>query len=151
MGLYRFVDPETRTLKLSDGEVLIVKRRLNTGERRQAMQGDISETTLRIVLAYLLDWTLTDKQGLNIVPYAGKSDDERRSTLDALDPDDYDEIVELIAAHRAAERTARIAEKKMAGGTGSPAISGSPSVADGATSGSLSSTPTSTKSSLATC
>jgi hypothetical protein len=147
MSVYRFVDPETRTLTLAAGEVLIVKRRLNAGERREAMEGPFSHATLRMAAAYLLDWTLKDKQGLNIVPYAGKSDDERRSILDALDPDDYDEIVEAIAKHAHAEREARIAEKKMAGGNGSPAISGSPSAVDGGMSGSPNSTPMSMTSS----
>jgi hypothetical protein len=145
----RFVAPDTTTLKISHGDTLLVKRRLNTGEHRDAMakmsrethdgerlRANPFEVGITTVLAYLVDWSLTDEDGA-LVEIRGLARDEVRVILDQLDPDDFEEIKEAIDQHVAVQTAAREAEKNGQGGaTGSPAISPSLVGATGATSGS---------------
>jgi hypothetical protein len=161
----RFVVPETDvlTLPLQEGQTeadwLLVRRRLNEGERRAmfarmylSSNGDThldpQAVGISTVLAYLLDWSFTDPHG-NRVAIAEKSPADVASVLDSLDPDAFKEVSVAIYAHE--ERWLAAKKKTLAGGNGSPAISDSPSTADGATSGSLNLTPTSTTSSSSTC
>jgi hypothetical protein len=121
----RFVRPETVTLTLEDGARVIVRRRLNTGQQTARMVrmyaagvDDPGKLTVKVfevgratVLAYLLDWTLTDDDG-DVVPIRGISGDELEAVLDALAPDAFREVREAIEAHEARETAAREQEKK---------------------------------------
>lgn len=154
----RFVAPETHVLPISQGDTLIVKRRLNAGEQRAAFarmamftpegerRVDRLQVGLSMMVAYLLDWSLKDTQG-QIVPIRGQSPETVAAALEALDPESFEEIKDVIELYDASVRTAREQEKNgQDGANGLPAISPSPVDATGATSGSQSSTLTSTTS-----
>lgn len=144
----RFVRPETvkLTLPAENGgppDWLLVKKRLTYGEQRAAFarryrpgpdgtpELDPVNAGIVAVTAYLLDWSLTDADGLP-VPIRGVSVDELTSICNALDPDAFTEICAAIDAHADAEAQARAAAKKKTGGTPtSDTTSGSPSAAAG--------------------
>lgn len=116
----RFVKPDVTTIAISGGDVLTVKTRLSYGERVDAYEhietddkGQVRarSVALALVMAYLVDWTLKDDDGV-VVPIRGVSSDELRSTLRALDPDDFAEIREAIELHEERIRTARESQKK---------------------------------------
>jgi hypothetical protein len=139
MGSSRFVRPATTVLKLSQGDTLTVKNTLSAGEQRArfafmslaGVDGTLTVNRLHVglatILAYLVDWTLTDDDG-RLVPIRGVSADELTAVLDALDVESFTEIREAIEEHEAA-RTAEREEKKRtaAGGTPSDLISPLPS------------------------
>lgn len=135
MGSSRFVRPDTRILTLANGDTLTVKRRLSAYESR-IMRGMKAVATLAepaVVMAYLVDWSLTDEDGKRVL-IAGVTSSVLASVIDALDEDDFDEIHTAITAHvaeMAAERTA--AKKKTI--PGDVPISALPSAAAGASSG----------------
>ena len=144
----RFVRPDTTTLKISHGDTLTVKRRLNAGEQREVfakMSRELDDGSLRskplevgitLVIAYLVDWSLTDDDGTH-VEIRGKSAVELRAVLDELEPDAFEEIRLAINAHVDAQATIRDAEKNgTGGGSESPATSPSLVAVTGATSGS---------------
>lgn len=150
------VRPEIETLPLASGETLIVKKRLNTGERREMLammrgpdgrfDGLISDRAT--LLAYLLDWTVKDQDGRPILIKGQdgirQSHDDMAKTLDALDHEDYKEIEgvvnrydEEITAKRRAEKKIQIEKAKGK----EPSANDSPSASDGqAPSGTSSST-----------
>jgi hypothetical protein len=144
----RFVRPETTKLDLSDGDWLLVKRRLTHGEHRAAyarmyvwkdgeLRADPLHTGIAMVVAYLLDWSLTDEAGKPVV-IRDQSADVVDATLRALDHDSFVEIKTAVDAHEEAMLAEREAEKK----TRKPAltvaaISPSPSAAAGASTGSV--------------
>lgn len=151
----RFVQPESRKLDLSNGDWLIVRKRLTTGERRDAYrrtyvensQGEfvahsaLSATVL--VTAYLLDWSLTDAAGQQMAIF-GQPWDVVASYVDALDPVDFTEIRDAVEAHQVAMTKEREAQKKTrSGGMTSSPISTLPSAVDGPLTTSESSTLTS--------
>ena len=142
----RFVVPETDvvTLPLREGQTeadwLLVRRRLNEGERRAMFARmylssngtthvDPQAVGVSTVVAYLLDWSFTDPQGQRVI-IAEKSPADVATMLNALDPEFFTEVREAIEAHE--ERQAAAKKKTQAGATGSPAISASPSAVDGA-------------------
>lgn len=146
----RFVRPEILTVPISQGDTLVVKKRLNAGERR-AMFAAMSDATasaasgaLRLnhlqvgmatILAYLLDWSLRDDDGRPVVI----RDQPRQvveAALDALDPESFGEILKAIEDHEKAMTLEREAEKNARDGeTGLPATSPSLVAVAGATSG----------------
>lgn len=139
----RFVQPESRKLDISDGDWLIVRKRLTTGERRDAyrrayVENSRGEFVVHVALvpavqvcAYLLDWSLTDSEGKQMV-IRGQPWDVIAAYVDALDPVDFTEIREAIDAHQVAMTEEREAQKKTrSGATASSVISGLPSVVDG--------------------
>lgn len=141
MGTSWFVRPETIRLPLSDEHWIVVKKRLSTGEyrahlRRSARIGDdgvrqvdLLEHGLSLVVAYLLDWSLD-------AVIRGASQHDLTATLDMLDPDRFVEIKQAIDAHETAMTADRAAEKNGTGGEkNEPAISPSPFVAAGESSG----------------
>jgi hypothetical protein len=160
----RFVRPETAVLTLSGGDTLIVKKRLTAGEQRAQLGRaytttatglaalNFMETGVALVSAYLVDWSILKDDGeigvgYGVVPHRvpdpdavkirGLSIDELVAVLNNLDPASFTEIKEAIEAHVAAGDAARANEKKtLAGATPAPPTSRSPSVADGALSGS---------------
>lgn len=139
----RFVQPESRKLDLSDGDWLLVRKRLTTGERRDAYSrayvensiGQFVVHTARVatvlVCAYLLDWSLADDQGHQAV-ILGKPFDVVAAAVDALDPDDFTEIQAAIDAHKESMAAERAAQKKTRSiAMASSAISGLPCAVDG--------------------
>src|SRR5262245_17812206 len=155
----RFVRPETSLLRISGGDTLTVKRRLNAGEQRRAFAkmsvqdaaGDLRVDRLQVgiamVLAYLLDWTITDDNGA-VVAIRDQPIDTVAAVLDDLEPESYEEIRDAIERHDAKTRAEREKEKNARdGASGSSATSPSPDGATGDMNGSQHLTLTSTTSS----
>lgn len=145
----RVVRPETVKLDISQGDWLLVKKRLNAGEQRAmfarmyvaGVDGRLQSNPLGIsvakILAYLLDWSLTDPQGKQI-RIAGQSVTVVQEALDSLDPDSFGEIRRAVDAHEEAMAVEREQEKNdRAGESTSAAISPLPSAAAGALTGSV--------------
>jgi hypothetical protein len=124
----RFVRPQTKTITLANGDQLTVRERLSAGEarayfarqyepnsvggwRRNLLMGDAA-----MIVAYLLDWTLTDDQGTR-VEIRDLSPADLQQVVDSLDTESFKEIHAAIEAHENAMLLARDAEKKTAGGT----------------------------------
>jgi hypothetical protein len=144
-----FVRPEQTILKLSEGQTLTVKRRLNAGERRAqfarmylaGVDGRLRvnpvQTGLAIILSYLVDWSLTDEAG-HPVHIRGVPEEELVARLDDLEPEHFIEIRAAIEQHEEAMTAERETEKNgQDGAKGLPVISPSPSAAAGASSGSV--------------
>ena len=139
----RFVRPDTAIVTLANGDTLIVKVRLNTGETRALraaiLNGDPTQTqadraAYAVVLAYLLDWTISDN-GRPVV-IRDLPADGLRAVLDSLDYESFTEIAVAIHDHVQRQKELRDEEKKTANSaTPSSPISPSPSVAVGATNG----------------
>ena len=105
----RFVLPEVVRLDLSDGDWIEVKKRLTNGERRRlntaalsksvAIGGestnevdiDFAEFGTARALAYLVDWSFRDAQGLRV--------EVTRSAYESLDEETSDEIDKALDAH----------------------------------------------------
>jgi hypothetical protein len=144
----RFVQPETTTIKISLGDTLTVRRRLNMGEQRDvlarmatpveggAIRANPFEIGISMVLAYLVDWSICDEDGRH-VEIRGKPREEVRAILDELDPADFEEMRLAIDAHAETQDKLREAEKKEPDGRSeSPATSPSLDAVAGAMSGS---------------
>jgi hypothetical protein len=149
----RFVRPETALLTLDNGDTLVVKVRLNTGETRALRAAILAgseasaadRAAFPVVLAYLLDWSITD-DGRPVV-IREQPADTVRAILDSLDYDSFIDIANAIGAHVQRQTQLRAEEKKtQTTATGSSATSPSPFAAAGAMNGSPSSTPMSTTS-----
>jgi hypothetical protein len=138
-----FVRPKTERLSLSEGQWLLVKQRLTTGEYRAHLKRssrvddhgvrhvDLLEHSLSLVIAYLVDWSLE-------APIRGESEADVIAALDTLVPERFAEIKAAIEAHETAMAVAREQEKNAtAGEKNAAAISPSPSAAAGALSGSV--------------
>ena len=137
----RFVRPETRTLTISDGDTLTVKKILSAGEKRAAygrmLQAGVGGKAAResiavnVVVSYLLDWSLQDDDGQR-VPIRGLSADDLTRVLDSLSEEDFEEIRIAIETHELEMAAERAEAKKRRGGvTESAATSPSPSAATG--------------------
>lgn len=121
----RFVRPETTVLTISDGDTLVVKKRLNAGENRRLWAGMMRDgdslrvqplkTGMSTVVAYLLDWSLKDDDG-KLVKITGLGPDALELVLESLDPDDFTEILRAIEAHENAMTAEREAQKKTTAG-----------------------------------
>lgn len=127
----RFVQPEEVTLPISDGDTLTVKKSLTEGEQRAAHARmyrpdtdgiNPQEVGIAMVIAYLLDWTLTDAQG-NKVLIRGKSPSDVQSVLDALHPQDFAEILDAINTHDRTEAQRRQEKKRQTRATVSTSTS----------------------------
>jgi hypothetical protein len=124
----RFVQPETRTLTLANGDTLTVRARLTAGEARAQWGRHYDEkgTLIRnpalwnhsLVAAYLLDWSFKNGHG-EVVSLRDKSLPDIMATVDALDEASFEEVVKAIDAHVSAMNAERAAEKKTDGGMGS--------------------------------
>jgi hypothetical protein len=126
----RFVKPEVVTLPLSQGDSLTVRKRLNYGEQSAAFDrmylagadGKARVNPLRVgietVLAYLLDWTLTD-DGKPVV-VKGKPREEVEAVLRNLEPETFGEIRAAVDAHIEAQAAEREQEKARPFGTTEP-------------------------------
>lgn len=133
------VRPEITTLTLENGETLIVKKRLNTGERREMLRGmrgpdgrmDGLIAGLATVLAYLVNWTVRDEQSGEPLVIKDQSRDVVIATLNSIDPLDYREVQDLIEAYDDRVDQERREEKKRRSGKTTSAPD-SPSVPDSA-------------------
>jgi hypothetical protein len=124
----RFVQPETRTLTLANGDTLTVRARLTAGEARAQWGRHYDErgTLIRnpllwnqsLVVAYLLEWSFTNGTG-EVVSLRDKSVPDIMAIIDALDEASFEEVVKAIDAHVGAMKAERDVEKKTGGGTGS--------------------------------
>ena len=145
----RFVRPQTTTLALTRGDTITVKTRLTSGEQRDAfarmyiagMDGRLRanplQTGLAMMVAYLIDWSLTDDDG-QPVPIKGLPIAELESVLNTLEPESFTEIKLAIERHEGAMAAARDVEKKTIpdGEPNAGAILASRSAADGVLTGS---------------
>jgi hypothetical protein len=120
----RFVRPETAKLDISNGDWLLVKRRLTAGEERHAfarilrqtpfgekMALDFEQTGLAKMVAFLLDWSLVDDTGA-VVPIRDQPPSTVEAALLNLDPRSFAEIHDAITRHETAQLAALDAEKK---------------------------------------
>ena len=120
----RFVRPDTEKLDLTDGDWLLVKRRLTAGEQRRAftrhlkplranepMEIDPDTVGLGILVQYLLEWSLADDTG-RVVNIRDAPSSVVEATLLALDPASFREVSDAIAAHVERQVAALEAEKK---------------------------------------
>jgi hypothetical protein len=119
-----FVRPETRTLTLTSGATVTVRRRLNAGEERRMfarmyiagadgrLKVDPLQTGIATMCAFLLDWTVPGLDGAP-VPIAGLSAEDLEPILDNLQSDIYGEIRVAIELHQTREEQARQEEKKL--------------------------------------
>ncbi len=143
----RVTRPETHTLTLASGETLLVKKRLNAGERREMMAGWRDPVTNRMdglltgratALAYLLDWNLKDDISGEPLPMKDEKTGQRltnpeiSSIMDSLDPEDAKEIERLIdewddkmLAERKEEKKIQIGKPSSEPSSGSAPDSGS--------------------------
>jgi hypothetical protein len=143
----RFVTPDVKVLKISQGDTLTVKRRLNAGEQRAAfarmaqagVDGALRVNRLQVgislVIAYLVDWSLTNN-GASVV-IRDQPIEVVTAALDALDPDSYNEIKDAIEAHDVEVAKERERRKNSPDGANVlPVISPSLDVVTGDTNGS---------------
>ena len=113
MARCRFVAPDTVRLSLSDGDWLEVKKELNAGEQRRVftslvrhmhMDGKAELNPYQVgktkILAYVVDWSLTDQQG-NRAKFS-------EAALDSIDPASYKEINDAVDKHDEAAEAARL-------------------------------------------
>jgi hypothetical protein len=134
-----FVKPEAVRVELSDGQWLILKKRLTEGERRKMLGSLVTEIRgdgrmtpqMEMVggkaetLAYLLEWSLCDEQGL---PVKIDTEAKKLAAIDALDPDAFQIISNAVSAHVDRMDAERDAEKKAAAGASASSAT-SPSAA----------------------
>lgn len=136
----RFVRPETLRIPISDGDWIVVKKRLTAGETRGIYKRmlvladgahvphmDPVQTGLSKIVAYLVDWSLTDEGG-KVVPIVDQPEAAVTSALNALDPDSFTEILAAVEKHEDTMEQERAAEKNSKGG-GSKSSVTLPSVA----------------------
>jgi hypothetical protein len=120
----RFVRPDTDKLDLTDGDWLLVKRRLTAGEQRrafarhvkvmrhnQAAEIDPEAIGLGLMVEYLLDWSLADDTG-RVVLIRDQPSTVVEAALLALDPASFREIYDAITAHVERQALELAAEKK---------------------------------------
>jgi len=154
MGRCRVVRPQEVTLPLSDGDWLRVKKRLTAGEAREQFARIVKDapggerptlSSMQVgisrILAYLLDWSLTDDKGVVLPLRNGRGElavDVMTASLNSIDPDSFGEILKAVEDHEEAMDKEREAEKNGTGGVNeSSAISPSPVALTGDMSGSL--------------
>ena len=137
----RVVPPETARLTISNGDWLLVRKRLNAGENKRMVKRGSTMTPdgLRVdtidagtakVLAYLVDWSLA-------IPVRGPDALPVEAAIDSLDPESYTEILRAIEAHETAMQAERDAQKKiLLGAATSSPPSPSPEPAGSPTTGS---------------
>lgn len=124
----RFVKNESAKLPISEGDFVIVKKRLSHGEREDmfAVMAPLAtpgegfklqrrEVRTAKVLTYLIGWSLTDED--QPVPMSElMTEDERTSTIRSLDPDTFDEIYEAIEQHEESMTKKADVQKKVSTG-----------------------------------
>jgi hypothetical protein len=146
----RVVIPETKRLELTDGDWIVVRKRLTHGETQEAFKrrylsgvdGKLHVDPVQIghaqILAYLVDWSLTDPDG-TVIAIKGQPAEYVEGALNSFDDETVAEILAAIREHETAMYAAREAEKKtiLTGATASSPISTSPVSVTGGTNGSV--------------
>jgi hypothetical protein len=134
------VIPREVTLSLADGRTVTVWAELNHGQyiallsrmyteaKDGELRRDVIKTTDATVIAYLIDWTLTDPQGARI-PVRGLPPDDVQAALNNLRQAVAQDVKHTIEAHHAAVEAAATALKKTASidassDTPSPSVGG---------------------------
>jgi len=137
------VRPDELRLTLEDGQhYVIVKAELNYGETiamYAQMRGpdggaDPLKVGSALVVAYLLDWSLTDNDG-RILSVREQPPDVVTAALNHLPYDEGQAVVAAIRAHDTALIAAREEKKRPSGAPTSAASSRLHAVATGATNG----------------
>lgn len=121
----RVVLPEKKKLDISQGDWLLVKRRLNAGESRkahartirtapigEAWENELSQLGLSRIVVYLLDWSLVDPQGQQLA-IRGEPPEVVEAALLSLDPESFKEILDAIDAHTTQQDAEIEQEKKL--------------------------------------
>lgn len=132
----RVARPDTLTIQLTEGDWILVKKRLTAGENREMLRRGRDPETGRVdgmnfgyskILAYLVDWSF---KGLDekVIPIRDQSAATVGAALDAIDPDSYVEVLKAIDAHEEAMAAERAREKKTSAG----ALSSAPTSASAA-------------------
>src|SRR5262249_13179874 len=118
----RFVRPEAVTIPLTDGDWIIVRRRLNTAETREMFtrryefgpdnlpRVNLRQVGVSKVTAYLIDWSFPE------LPIRGVTITELEAALGKLEPEDFAEIQTAIEEHEFLQEQEREAQKKTASG-----------------------------------
>jgi hypothetical protein len=130
--------PETVKLEISRGDWLLVKKHLTAGERRKMFglmvaRGisdpslDPSRVGLSKMITYMLDWSFTDADGKPL-PMQDQPADVVEKSLDAIDGEDFTEVLKAIEAHDTAMEQERAEEKNDRDGANVSSAT-SPSVA----------------------
>jgi hypothetical protein len=109
-----FVNPEPVRLELGEGVWILIKKELTAGDRRKAFGAmikrmnmgepteiDPEQVQVSNVVAYLLDWNVTDVNG-NPIVIRGASREVVTAALDNMTSEGYDAIAEAITNHIAA-------------------------------------------------
>lgn len=145
----RYSRPETTTITISQGDTLLVHKRLTHGQRSAAIDRQYEpgpdgtlhlkpgQIKLSLVTAFLIDWSITDFNGERVV-ILHEPIDVVEAALNGLLSDDFDEIHAAILKHDKAMAAERAKEKKQkASRVAAPT---SPSLSDvaGVSSGSVS-------------
>ena len=107
MGRLRFVQPKVTRLQLSDGDFVDIKHELTAGEERESFarmtksleagkvaQLNPEQVQLSTLVAYILGWSFTDKDGRPV--------EVSESAIRQLDPETFVEIHKAIEAHETA-------------------------------------------------
>jgi hypothetical protein len=140
MGRCRVVRPQEIQLSLSDGDWIRVKKRLTAGEAREQFARIVKDAPggerptlasmqvgISRILAYLLDWSLTDEKGMVLPLRNGRGElavDVMTASLNSIDPDSFSEILSAVEAHEEAMEKEREVEKNsQATASNSSAIS----------------------------
>lgn len=146
----RVVIPETKRIEISDGDWIVVRKRLTHGETQEAFKrrylsgvdGRLRVDPVQIghaqILAYLVDWSLTNPDGTTIA-IKGQGADIIEGALNVFDDETVAEILAAIRQHESDMDAARAEEKKTipTGANGSSPTSISPASVAGGTSGSV--------------
>lgn len=146
----RVVIPETRRIEISDGDWLLVRKRLTHGEMSEAIRrryvtaldGSARPDPIAIahaqIEAYLVDWSMTTPEG-DKIEIRGQGAEFLEAALNSFDDPTVDEILAAVRKHERDMTAAREEEKKTipSGENGSSPISQSPVLAGGGTSGSV--------------
>jgi len=123
----RFQRPESLRIDLTDGDWILVKKRLSAGESRRLMSRMVKEMRAgeRVqlepeqvgrskIIEYLLDWSFIDGTGPVVI--RGKSATEIGQILDGLNQESFTEVMQAIDAHEDAMDAERSAEKNVTAG-----------------------------------
>lgn len=119
----RYRLPETTKLEISNGDWLLVKKRLTAGEYQRHLQlylttehkVDGTLVGFSRVASYLLDWSFQSADG-KPVAINGLDPKDIMTHLQDLPVEDFKEVLNAIDAHIEREDAAREAEKKGQGG-----------------------------------
>lgn len=140
----RFIEPGVVVrLPLSGGDWIDVRARLNTKQHREMLNRLVKDVDVPIggdrdgpseaptslpinpleagltqVLAYVVDWSLTDDRGepaMIRTPFGEVDEARLRNYFDHLDPDSSAEIISAVQAHDATVAALRVQEKKRRG------------------------------------